>query len=82
LNKELKPLVQANCVSPTIESSVNVPEQRLFQLDFVGVAGAAQVEGGNVNSDCWLAEHVPGTPFAEVSGVRAITITATRRISP
>jgi beta-glucosidase len=34
-----------------------------------GVATAAhQVEGGNVNSDGWLLEHVPGTIFAEPSG--------------
>lgn len=34
-----------------------------------GTAGAAhQVEGGNINSDCWVLEHVPGTPFAEPSG--------------
>lgn len=34
-----------------------------------GVAGAAhQVEGGNVNSDSWLLEHIPGAPFAEPSG--------------
>lgn len=34
-----------------------------------GVAGAAhQVEGGNSNSDSWVLEHVPSTPFAEPSG--------------
>ena len=34
-----------------------------------GVAGAAhQIEGGNVNSDSWVLEHVPGSPFAEPSG--------------
>ncbi len=34
-----------------------------------GVATAAhQVEGGNVNSDTWLLEHLPGTIFAEPSG--------------
>jgi beta-glucosidase len=34
-----------------------------------GSATAAhQVEGGNVNNDCWLLEHVPGTYFAERSG--------------
>lgn len=34
-----------------------------------GVAGAAhQVEGGNVNSDTWVLEHVPGSPFVEPSG--------------
>ena len=33
-----------------------------------GTATAAhQVEGGNVNSDCWLLEHLPETPFAEPS---------------
>jgi beta-glucosidase len=34
-----------------------------------GVAGAAhQIEGGNVNSDSWVLEHIPGAPFAEPSG--------------
>ncbi len=34
-----------------------------------GVAGAAhQIEGGNVNSDCWVLEHVPESPYAESSG--------------
>ena len=29
---------------------------------------AHQVEGGNVYNDCWLLEHVPGTPYGERSG--------------
>ena len=29
---------------------------------------AHQVEGGNVNSDFWVLEHTPGTPFQEPSG--------------
>jgi beta-glucosidase len=34
-----------------------------------GVATAAhQIEGGNVNSDYWVMEHVPGTYFKEKSG--------------
>jgi beta-glucosidase len=34
-----------------------------------GTATAAhQVEGGNVNSDCWLLEHVKSTFFVEPSG--------------
>ncbi len=34
-----------------------------------GTATAAhQVEGNNINSDIWLLEHVPGTPFVEPSG--------------
>jgi beta-glucosidase len=34
-----------------------------------GAATAAhQVEGNNVNSDCWLLEHLPGTMFVEPSG--------------
>ena len=34
-----------------------------------GTATAAhQVEGNNINSDVWLMEHVPGTPYAEPSG--------------
>lgn len=33
-----------------------------------GTAGAAhQVEGGNVNCDSWLLEHVPGSPYVEPS---------------
>jgi beta-glucosidase len=34
-----------------------------------GAATAAhQVEGGNVNNDSWLLEHLPGSHYAEVSG--------------
>jgi beta-glucosidase len=34
-----------------------------------GTATAAhQVEGGNVNSDCWVLEHLKPSPFAEPSG--------------
>jgi len=34
-----------------------------------GVAGAAhQVEGGNVNSDAWVLEHVADSPYTEPSG--------------
>ena len=34
-----------------------------------GTATAAhQVEGNNLNSDVWLMEHMPGTPFKEPSG--------------
>ena len=38
--------------------------------DFLwGVATAAhQIEGGNLNSDYWVMEHVPGTYFKEPSG--------------
>lgn len=45
-------------------------EQANFPADFWwGTATAAhQVEGNNVNSDTWLLEHVPGTPYAEPSG--------------
>jgi beta-glucosidase len=45
-------------------------EQFRFPARFMwGTAGAAhQIEGGNVNSDCWVMEHIPGSPFAEVSG--------------
>lgn len=44
--------------------SLDFPPQFLW-----GVAGAAhQIEGGNVNSDSWLLEHIPGAPFVEPSG--------------
>ncbi|MGH2531409.1 MAG: glycoside hydrolase family 1 protein [Thermomicrobiales bacterium] len=45
-------------------------DQVAFPADFLwGTASAAhQVEGGNVNSDCWVLEHVPGTPWIEPSG--------------
>jgi beta-glucosidase len=34
-----------------------------------GTATAAhQVEGNNINSDVWVLEHVPGTPYVEPSG--------------
>src|SRR5687768_6156017 len=41
-----------------------------FPNDFLwGTATAAhQVEGNNINSDVWVLEHVPGTPYAEASG--------------
>ena len=35
-----------------------------------GTATAShQVEGGNVNNDVWLYEHVPGTMYAESSEI-------------
>jgi beta-glucosidase len=41
-----------------------------FPQDFLwGAAGSGhQIEGGNVNSDSWLVEHVEGTVFHEPSG--------------
>ena len=44
--------------------------EHVFPENFMwGVAGAAhQIEGGNVNSDSWVLEHVPGSPFVEPSG--------------
>jgi beta-glucosidase len=44
--------------------------QNIFPADFMwGVAGAAhQIEGNNVNSDSWLLEHIPGSPYSEPSG--------------
>jgi beta-glucosidase len=45
-------------------SAVRFPEGFLW-----GAATAAyQVEGGNVGSDVWLLEHLPGTIFREPSG--------------
>ncbi|MFN8375132.1 MAG: family 1 glycosylhydrolase [Anaerolineae bacterium] len=45
-------------------------EKLTFPAGFLwGTAGAAhQVEGNNVNSDSWLLEHIPGSPFVEPSG--------------
>ena len=45
-------------------------ERFTFPANFLwGTATAAhQVEGDNVNSDFWLLEHVPGSPFVEPSG--------------
>ena len=45
-------------------------EQFQFPKGFLwGTATAAyQVEGNNINSDFWLAEHVPGSMFSEPSG--------------
>jgi beta-glucosidase/6-phospho-beta-glucosidase/beta-galactosidase/imidazolonepropionase-like amidohydrolase len=43
---------------------------RSFPAGFTwGAAAAAhQVEGHNTNSDCWLEENVPGSPYVEPSG--------------
>ncbi len=45
-------------------------ERFTFPANFLwGTATAAhQVEGGNINSDFWVLEHVPGSPFVEPSG--------------
>ncbi|NWF68339.1 MAG: glycoside hydrolase family 1 protein [Chloroflexi bacterium] len=45
-------------------------EKFTFPGDFLwGTASAAhQVEGGNVNSDAWLLEHVAGSPYVEPAG--------------
>jgi len=45
-------------------------ERFTFPPDFLwGTATAAhQVEGNNVNSDFWVLEHTPGSPFVEPSG--------------
>ena len=41
-----------------------------FPTGFIwGAAAAAhQVEGHNTNSDCWLEENVPGSPYVDRSG--------------
>jgi beta-glucosidase len=45
-------------------------ERFSFPKNFLwGTATAAhQVEGSNINSDFWLLEHTPGSPFVEPSG--------------
>ena len=42
----------------------------VFPQNFLwGVAGAAhQIEGNNLNSDAWLLEHLPNSPYSEPSG--------------
>ncbi len=47
-----------------------MPEPITFPARFLwGTASAAhQVEGGNINSDSWVLEHTPGSPFLEPSG--------------
>ena len=50
---------------PTLAAGRIDPARRFLW----GVATAAhQIEGGNVNSDYWVMEHVPGTYFKEPSG--------------
>ena len=43
---------------------------KTFPKGFIwGAAAAAhQVEGHNTNSDCWLEENVPGSPYVDKSG--------------
>src|SRR5271170_895634 len=45
-------------------------ERFTFPANFQwGTATAAhQVEGNNVNSDFWVLEHTPGSPYVEPSG--------------
>jgi beta-glucosidase len=42
----------------------------LFPKNFLWGASTAghQVEGNNINSELWLIEHLPGSPFVEPSG--------------
>jgi len=44
--------------------------QRTFPADFLWGASTAahQIEGSNVNSDCWVMEHVQPSMFVEPSG--------------
>jgi beta-glucosidase len=48
----------------------NVVQRLQFPSGFWwGVASAAhQVEGGNVNNDSWVLEHIPDSPYVEPSG--------------
>jgi beta-glucosidase len=54
-----------------VEGDFSMANDRFtFPKNFLwGTATAAhQVEGNNVNSDFWLLEHTPGSPFVEPSG--------------
>ncbi len=60
-------------VANTFSSKVSrrwLTERFSFPANFLwGTATAAhQVEGNNVNSDFWVLEHTPGSPFVEPSG--------------
>lgn len=57
-------LTAASAASGPLRATPSRPSNFLW-----GAATAAhQVEGGNVNSDYWVMEHVPGTYFKEPSG--------------
>lgn len=63
--------VAAGAFAPTIGAATTQPPvSAKGRNDFLwGAATAAhQVEGGNVNSDVWLLETIPGSPFREPSG--------------
>lgn len=50
----------------------DVMSQRFPDGFCVWGAAAPQVEGGNVNSDGWVLEHLPHTLFGEPSGMRVV----------
>lgn len=56
--------------APAIARGNLVGNDKPFPTGFLwGAATAAhQIEGNNVNSDCWFVENVPGTTFIDRSG--------------
>ncbi len=59
----------ALAVAPVIARAASASTARAFPKGFVWGAATAghQVEGNNVNSDCWVMENVKPTVFAEPS---------------
>jgi len=55
--------------APALAKAASIASGRAFPKDFLwGVATAGhQVEGNNINSDCWVMENVKPTVFAEPS---------------
>ena len=57
-------------MTPQGSQQQEVPPTSAFPEGFLwgAVTAAHQVEGNNLGSDFWVAEHLPGAPFAEPSG--------------
>ncbi|MBU6394151.1 MAG: family 1 glycosylhydrolase [Sphingomonadales bacterium] len=54
----------------SIAKAAKAPLPTPFPADFIWGAATAghQVEGNNINADCWLLENVKGTAYSEPSG--------------